>query len=156
MQLSLAAGWLCSANNAHPQTDLCELSRRLHTSMSEDGELNAASVRHHLWGLKLNFLQVIWNRWRDDALRHSFLLLVWFLLLLFLRSNSLYWSSSEQIGLVIPLDSMSFFHRIKFFQPTLNWKNHIIPSIKKQNYLNRLQKYSHEHIKHWRHTKYWM
>lgn len=59
VQLTLAAGWLCSANNAHPQTDPSELSRRLHTSMSEPRELNAASVSHHCWGLELSFLQLI-------------------------------------------------------------------------------------------------
>lgn len=39
-QLTLAAARLCSANNAHPQTDPRELSRRLHTSMSEPGDLS--------------------------------------------------------------------------------------------------------------------
>lgn len=40
----LAAARLCSANTSHPRADLCEPSRRLHTSTPEPAGLKASSV----------------------------------------------------------------------------------------------------------------
>lgn len=48
VRLTLAAAWLCNANSAHPQTDPCEPSRRLHRATPEPADLNAASVSHTL------------------------------------------------------------------------------------------------------------
>ncbi len=45
VRLTLAAAWLCNANNAHPQTDPCEPSQQLHTPTPEPADLNAASVQ---------------------------------------------------------------------------------------------------------------